>query len=89
MLLPFFYFVLMTPFLFLNMSGGEVFIIFAVVLVFFGSKKVPDFARSFGKIMRQVKQASDDVKRNIEDSANDIKDHVLQERKSRKDEEKE
>lgn len=72
----------MSPILFLNISGGEVAIIFVFVLVFFGSKKIPEFARSFGKVMRQVKQASDDVKRNIEDSANDIKETVMSERKS-------
>lgn len=81
----------MSPLLFLNISGGEVAIIFVFILVFFGSKKIPEFARSFGKIMRQVKQASDDVKRNIEDSANDIKETVMSERKSqiKKDEDSE
>jgi|TARA_R110001592_G_scaffold307299_1_gene580495 sec-independent protein translocase protein TatA len=77
----------MSPLLFLNISGGEIFIIFAFVLVFFGSKKIPGFARSMGKVMRQVKNASDEVKRNIEDSANDIKETVMSERKNHTDKE--
>lgn len=40
-----------------------------------------------GKVMRQVKNASDEVKRNIEDSANDIKETVMSERKNHTDKE--
>jgi sec-independent protein translocase protein TatA len=54
--------------LFLDFSGGELFLIGLVFLMFFGSKSIPGVARSFGKIMREFKDASNDVKREIEES---------------------
>lgn len=63
----------MLHFLFLNgVSGGEIIIIFLVILVFFGSKKIPDFARIMGRGIRQFKDATREIQRDIEDSAKDI-----------------
>lgn len=38
------------------------------ILLFFGSKSIPEFARTLGKGMREIKNASDAVKREITDS---------------------
>lgn len=62
--------------LFFNFGGGEIFIILAVVLLLFGSKKIPEFARGLGKGMRYLKDATDDIQRDIQDSMHDIKKDV-------------
>ena len=59
--------------LFFNMGGGEIFLIFLVVLLFFGSNKIPEFARSLGKGIRQFKDATQEIQRDIESSVKDVK----------------
>ena len=44
-----------------------------VVLLFFGSKSIPTLARSLGRAMREFKEASDGIKREIEESARPVK----------------
>lgn len=57
-------------FLFLNSLGtGEVLLIMFVVLMLFGSKGIPDFAKNIGKGMREIKTASNEIKRDIQNSA--------------------
>jgi sec-independent protein translocase protein TatA len=53
---------------FLNIGTGELLVIVLFVLLFFGSKSIPDLARTLGKGMREIKNASDAVKREISDS---------------------
>lgn len=56
----------------LFISGQEIIIIFIVVLLLFGSKKIPEFARGLGKGMNEFRKATDDIKREINDSSGDI-----------------
>jgi len=63
---------MMLPFLFIG--GPEIFIVLLFVVVFFGADKLPEIARGLGKGMRQVKDATNDIKREINDSA---KNHGL------------
>jgi sec-independent protein translocase protein TatA len=58
--------------LFLNIGGGEVVLIVLVVLLFFGSKNIPSLAKGLGKAMREFKEASDGIKREIEESAKPV-----------------
>ena len=54
---------------FLFISGGEIaFIVFVVVMVF-GADKVPEIARGLGKGMRQLKDATNDIKSEITKTA--------------------
>ena len=41
------------------------------VLVLFGSKKIPEFARGLGKGIKEFKDAKDDIKNDIEDNIDD------------------
>ena len=43
--------IMFTPVLlgFLNLGGGEIFLILAVLLLMFGGKKLPELARGLGK----------------------------------------
>lgn len=54
---------------FLFISGSEIFIIFVIILVLFGADKIPTIAKGLGKGMRQLKDATNDIKREIHDTA--------------------
>ncbi len=51
--------------MFENMGMGELLIILLVVLVLFGSKKIPDLAQGLGKGIREFKKAVKDVQEDI------------------------
>ncbi|WP_299617920.1 twin-arginine translocase TatA/TatE family subunit [uncultured Tenacibaculum sp.] len=55
------------PFLFIG--GPEIFVIMIIVVVVFGADKIPEIARGLGKGIRQVKDATNDIKREINESA--------------------
>ncbi len=48
-----------------NLGMGELVIILLVVLVLFGSKKIPDLAQGLGKGIREFKKAIRDVEDDI------------------------
>jgi len=57
----------LTTLLFLGSLGGsEIFIILFVILLLFGAKKLPELARGLGKGIKEFKDATKDVKENIE-----------------------
>ncbi len=53
----------------LFISGAEIAFILFVVLMVFGADKVPEIARGLGKGMRQIKDATNDIKTEITKSA--------------------
>ncbi len=55
--------------MFLFISGSEIFIILLIVVMLFGADKIPEIARGLGKGIRQVKDATNEIKREINDSA--------------------
>ena len=60
-------------YLFLNsISTGEVIIILVFILMFFGSKSIPGIAKTFGRTLRQIRDATDDIKRDIRNSTSEI-----------------
>ena len=68
--------------LFLFISGPEIIVILLIVVMLFGADKIPEIARGMGKVMRQVKDATNDIKQEIKDSAegsevvSDIKEQI-------------
>ncbi len=55
--------------LFLNSIGTtEVIFILLAVLMLFGSKSIPSLAKTLGKGMREIKTASNEIKRDIQNS---------------------
>ncbi len=54
---------------FLFISGPEIMVIMLIVVMVFGADKIPEIARGLGKGIRQVKDATNDIKREINDSA--------------------
>jgi sec-independent protein translocase protein TatA len=63
-----------------DVSGGELLLIMVVVLLFFGSEGIPGIARTMGRFMRQVRDASAEVQREIQKGANDV-DQAYQQQK--------
>lgn len=60
--------------LFLNdISGSEILLILVFILMFFGSKSIPGLARTLGKTMRQIKEASSELQNEIKKSGADMK----------------
>ncbi len=49
-----------------GIGGGEIIFIMFVVLMLFGSDKVPEIARTLGKTMAQIKHATNDIKTEIQ-----------------------
>ena len=58
----------------LFIGGPEILIILFFVVIFFGSKKIPELAKGLARAIREVKDASNEIKREIRDSASSIKD---------------
>jgi len=56
--------------LFLNsISGGEILVILLIVLMVFGADSIPSLARNLGRGVRQIKDATQDIQRDIASSA--------------------
>ena len=53
----------------LFISGAEIFFILFIVVMVFGADKLPGIARGLGKGMRQLKDATEDIKQEIQKSA--------------------
>ena len=50
-------------------SGAEILVIFLIILLLFGADKIPDIAKGLGKGIRQVKDATQEIKTEIQNSA--------------------
>ncbi|RIV22627.1 twin-arginine translocase TatA/TatE family subunit [Fibrisoma montanum] len=57
----------------MGLGGQEMLLIFLALLLFFGAKKLPELARGLGKGIREFKDATKDVRDNIEDGLKETK----------------
>lgn len=71
--------------LFFNISGGELVVIMLVAVMFFGKKGIPNVARTMGKGIRQFRDATQDIQRDILSSTQELQDEVKKQRKDIKD----
>lgn len=61
----------------LGMLGtNEIIIILVIVLLMFGGRKIPELMRGLGKGVREFNDAKSNVKKEIEESASDVKNSV-------------
>lgn len=58
--------------LLLGLGTNEIIVILVIVLLLFGGRKIPELMRGLGKGVREFNDAKDNVKREIEESANSI-----------------
>jgi sec-independent protein translocase protein TatA len=63
-------------FLFLNIGTPELMFILLAILLLFGGNKLPELARGLGKGIREFKDASDNVKREIHRNMNEVKQNI-------------
>lgn len=56
-----------------DVSGSEILLVFVFVLVFFGAKSIPTLAKTLGKLMYQIKNASSEIQQEIKKAGVDIK----------------
>ena len=54
----------------LFISGAEIVFVFFIVLLVFGADKIPSIARTLAKGMTQVRQATNDIKSEIQKTTN-------------------
>ena len=52
----------------LFIGGSEIFFIILFIVMLFGANKIPEIAKGLGKMMREVKDASNEIKREIKDN---------------------
>jgi len=63
-------------FLLFDMSGGELFLIVLAIIVLFGPKQIPVIARSIGKVMYEIRTASNQIKQEVMAEARNIEKTV-------------
>lgn len=54
-----------------NLGFGELIVIFLVVLLLFGARRIPEIAGSMGKGIREFKKSMSDVQESISGSGHD------------------
>lgn len=55
----------------LFISGAEIGFVIFIALMVFGADKLPDIVRTLAKGMRQLRDATDDIKREIQKTADE------------------
>ena len=58
----------------MSLGAPEIILIFALVLILFGGKKLPEFARGLGKGLKEFKKATKEIKDEIESNTEETKD---------------
>ena len=53
-------------------GGGELIFIVLIIIMLFGSKKIPELARGLGKGMREIKNATNDIQQEIREGAREV-----------------
>jgi sec-independent protein translocase protein TatA len=71
-----------------NFGGGEIILIFLIVLLLFGAKKVPELFRSLGKGVTEFRKAKNDWEQDINEVMNQdpIEDHDFSKSEDKKSE---
>jgi len=56
----------------LIISGAEIVVIIFIAILVMGTDKIPDFARSLGKGINEIKHATNEIKSEIKKSSSEI-----------------
>ncbi len=59
--------------LFLNLGGGELFLIVLVIIMLFGSDKLPDLVKGLGKGIREINDAKNQIQNEIQKSTTGVR----------------
>jgi TatA/E family protein of Tat protein translocase len=52
--------------MFSGIGGSEILLVLLVVLILFGSKRIPEFARTIGKATREVRKALNQIRDEVD-----------------------
>ena len=63
-------------FLFLNLGGGEIFIVIIMIVMFFGSDKLPGIAKGLGKGLREINDAKNQIQAEISKGTDGFKEEL-------------
>lgn len=55
-----------------GIGGPELLVIFLVVLLFFGAKRLPELAKGLGKSMKEFKKATEDVQTDFKEAMDSV-----------------
>jgi TatA/E family protein of Tat protein translocase len=53
-----------------SLGIGEIILILVIFLLLFGAKRLPEFARSLGKSLKEFKKATSDITSEIDEAVN-------------------
>jgi sec-independent protein translocase protein TatB len=59
-----------------NVTGGELVIIFVAALVILGPERLPEAARTVGKVMAQIRQVSQGFQKEIRSAMDDVEEPI-------------
>ena len=63
-------------FIFLNLGGGEVAIVIFIIILFFGSDKLPGLAKGLGKGIREINDAKNQIQNEIAKGTDGFKEEL-------------
>jgi sec-independent protein translocase protein TatA len=58
-----------TMFAIFDLGGGQILLILALILIFFGAKRIPDLARGLGQGIKEFKKATREVSDEINNAS--------------------
>ncbi len=67
------------------MGATEIVFIFVIYLLLFGAKGIPSLAQTMGKAVRQFRDASNDIQREIMNTGKEIKDEITKNEGDKRD----
>lgn len=62
-----------------NIGVSELLVLFFIVLLFFGAKRIPEVAKALGKASREFKKARDGVMEEFEQETQELKKEPAEE----------
>jgi sec-independent protein translocase protein TatA len=65
-----------STFLFLNLGGGELFLIMLFIVLFFGSDKLPEIAKTLGKGLREINNAKAQIQSEIQNHTSGLREEI-------------
>jgi len=54
-----------------DLGGGQILLILALILIFFGARRIPELAKGLGQGIKEFKKATREVSDEIHNSSND------------------
>lgn len=64
-------------YIFLNLGGGEVFLILLVIIMLFGSDKLPELVKGLGRGIREINDAKTQIQNELQKSTGNVKDDFI------------